>query len=137
MPTGTHLRQHKSLTKLRTRFYWPGMRTSTNLYVRTCKECKKRKNLNPEQQKDYYDLTVPRFLNGDQVWIWTSIQEKGSKFRRPWSGPYVVKKAISDVTYHVEDLQKKGRRLIVNFNRMKKVIWEDMDLGKCLDERGE
>ncbi len=45
------------------------------------------------------------------------------KLHRPWKGPYVVVKALSDVTYRIQLEAPGGRRrrqrLVVHFNRLK------------------
>lgn len=42
------------------------------------------------------------------------------KLIRPWTGPWIVKKKLNDVTYRIQKLDDKSRtRRVVHFNRLK------------------
>ena len=75
-----------------------------------------------ERQKDYYDRRGhgSRFKVGDSVWLYSPVVGKGvaPKFHEPWTGPYKVSKRLSDITYEVEDIQKKTTK-VVHFDRLK------------------
>ena len=38
---------------------------------------------------------------------------------RPWNGPFVVVKKLSDITYSVQEVKNRRRRLVIHFNRLK------------------
>ena len=44
---------------------------------------------------------------------------KSKKLYRPWNGPFVVVKKLSDVTYRVQEVKNRRRRLVIHFNRLK------------------
>ena len=58
---------------------------------------------------------------GNHVWVLFPQVPKGKskKLYRPWSGPFVVVKRFSDVTYRVQDVNNRRRRMVVHFNRLK------------------
>ena len=76
-----------------------------------------------ERQKELYNQRVHGnpFKAGDHVWVLLPQVPRGKsrKFYRPWSGPFVVVKKLSDVTYRVQEVNNRGRRMIVHFNRLK------------------
>ena len=76
-----------------------------------------------KRQKDYYDRRTrgQRFKHGDSVWLHTPVLEKGvaPKFHEPWTGPFKVKKQLSDVTYEIEDMANKTSK-VVHFDRLKR-----------------
>lgn len=41
------------------------------------------------------------------------------KLYRPWSGPFVVVKKLSDVTYRVQEINNCRQRMVIHFNRLK------------------
>ena len=60
------------------------------------------------------------FKVGDRVWRHVSYVKRGltRKLARPWHGPYVIIKKLSDVVYHIK--KEDGRkRLVVHFNSLK------------------
>ena len=61
-----------------------------------------------KSQKDYYDRRTrgKRFKQEESVWLHTPELEKGvaTKFHKPWTKLFNVKKQISDVTYEIQDM---------------------------------
>ena len=45
-----HLGIHKTLEKVKERFYWPGYESDTTTWIQECKECQKRNQPQPAQQ---------------------------------------------------------------------------------------
>ena len=84
-----------------------------------------RSNMNTaqKQQQTVYDrrLFGQRFKINDKVWLHEFVKPAGISFKfwRPWSGPWTIKKQISDVDYKV---LKDGtnKQLIVHFDRLRK-----------------
>ena len=74
-------------------------------------------------QKELYDQRVhgQPFNTGDWVWLYSPVVGRGGsrKLNGPWKGPYTVMKKISDVTYRVQNLQRRKDRQVVHFNRLK------------------
>ena len=74
-------------------------------------------------QKELYDWRVhgQLFSTGDWVWLYSPVVGKGGsrKLNCPWKGPYTVIKKISDVTYRIQNLQRRKDRQVVHFNRLK------------------
>ena len=74
-------------------------------------------------QKELYDQRVhgQPFNTGDWVWLYSPAIGRGGsrKLNCPWKGPYTVTKKISDVTYRVQNLQRRKDRQVVHFNRLK------------------
>ena len=72
--------------------------------------------------KVYYDARGTRnpVKVGDRVWRNVSYVKKEltRKLARPWHGPYIIIKKLSDVVYHIK--KEDGRkRLVVHFNSLK------------------
>ena len=86
-----------------------------------------RENLKRAQksQKAYYDTKChgQRFRVGDRVWYRNRTRMRRNKFLKPWCGPWKVVKALSDVTYRIEEErrqpEKRRRRKVVHFNYLK------------------
>ena len=57
------------------------------------------------------------------MWLLTPVLEKGvaPKFHEPWTGPFKVKKQLSDVTYEIQDIRNKTSK-VVHFDRLKRAI---------------
>ena len=82
-----------------------------------------------KRQKDSYDRRVSgtKFKIGDRVWLHSPAVPKGQspKFHLPWKGPFVIVKALSDVTYRIQlekpslGQRRKRHRQVVHFNRLK------------------
>ena len=78
-----------------------------------------------EKQKAYYDTKChgQRFHEGDRVWYRNRARARRRKFIKPWCGPWRVIKALSDVTYSIEEERRRpGRRRqrkVVHFNYLK------------------
>ena len=74
-------------------------------------------------QKELYDQRVhgKPFNTGDWVWLYSPVVGRGGshKLNCPWKGPYTVMKKISDVTYRVQNLQRRKDSQVVHFNRLK------------------
>ena len=77
-----------------------------------------------DQQKDVYDKRChgQPYDIGDLVWLHSTVVPKGrqKKLHHPWIGPFQVIKKISDVTYRIQDPNRRSRRHVVHFNRLKK-----------------
>ena len=58
---------------------------------------------------------------GDRVWLHSPVitPGKSKKFHHPWTGPYIVIKKLSDTTYRIQHHNKKNKRLVVHFDRLK------------------
>ena len=58
---------------------------------------------------------------GSHVWVLFPQVPRGKskKLYRPWSGPFVVVKRLSCVTYRVQDVNNRRRRMVVHFDRLK------------------
>ncbi|KAJ7354794.1 hypothetical protein OS493_030212 [Desmophyllum pertusum] len=78
-----------------------------------------------QSQKACYDTKCygHRFYAGDRVWYRNRTRVRRKKFLKPWCGPWRVIKALSDVTYRIEEERRKpGKRLqrrVVHFNYLK------------------
>ena len=76
-----------------------------------------------ERQKELYNRRIHGnpFKVGDHVWVLFPQVPRGKsrKLYRPWSGPFIVVKKLSDVTYRVQETNNRCRRMIVHFNRLK------------------
>ena len=66
-----------------------------------------RENLKRAQkfQKAYYDTKShgQRFHVGDRVWYRNRTKTRQKKCFKPWCGPWKILKALSDVTYRIEE----------------------------------
>ena len=88
---------------------------------------KVRENLRRAQKtrKAYYDTRChgQRFHVGDQVWYQNRARRARKKFLKPWCGPWKIVKALSDVTYRIEEERRKvgqrRNRKVVHFNYLK------------------
>ena len=58
---------------------------------------------------------------GSHVWVLFPQVPRGKskKLYRPWSGPFVVVKRLSNMTYRVQDCNNRRKRMVVHFNRLK------------------
>ena len=76
-----------------------------------------------KQQSEMYNQKVhgKPYQVGDHVWVLfpQTPRGKSKKLYRPWSGPFVVVKKLSDVTYRVQEVKNRRRRLVIHFNRLK------------------
>ena len=79
--------------------------------------------LTHKRQKNYFDRRTrgKRFIQGESVWLHTPVLVKGvaPKFHEPWTGPFKVKKQLSDVTYKIQDMANKTSK-VVHFDRLKR-----------------
>ena len=86
-----------------------------------------RENLKRAQktQKAYYDTRCHGqwFHVGDRVWYRNRARTGRKKFLKPWCGPWKIVKALSDVTYRIEEERRKAgqrrNRKVVHFNYLK------------------
>ena len=73
-----------------------------------------RENLKRAQksQKAYYDTKCygQQFHAGDRVWYRNRTRVRRKKFLKPWCGPWKVIKALSGVTYRIEEEKRKPGR---------------------------
>ena len=75
-----------------------------------------------ERQKEIYDRKIhgEPFQEGDLIWLHSKVIPRGGawKLHHPWTGPFVVKKKLSDATYRIK-MAKGRKRLVVHFDRLK------------------
>jgi hypothetical protein len=75
-----------------------------------------------DRQKRNYDLKshIKRYEPGEAVWVHNPARKKGisPKLSRPWEGPFLVTKRLSDVTYRVQR-GSKAKPKVVHFDRLK------------------
>ena len=71
-----------------------------------------RENLKRAQktQKAHYDTRChgQLFHVGDRVWYQNRARTGRKKFLKPWCGPWKIVKALSDVTYRIEEERRRG-----------------------------
>ena len=87
-----------------------------------------RENLRRAQksQKAYYDTKYygQRFRGGDRMWYRNRTRTRRKKFLKPRCGPWKAVKALSDVTYRIEEERRKPgkrcQRKVVHFNYLKR-----------------
>ena len=76
-----------------------------------------------KHQSDLYNQKVHGnpYKVGDFVWVLfpQTPRGKSKKLYRPWKGPFVVAKKLSDITYRVQEVTNRRRRLVIHFNRLK------------------
>ena len=76
-----------------------------------------------EHQAELYNQKVhgSPYEVGSHVWVLFPQVPRGrsKKVHRPWSGPFVVIKHLSDVTYRVQIVNSRRRRVVVHFNHLK------------------
>ena len=100
------------------------------LYLRNTLESayhKVRKYLTVESriQKEGYDRKVkgvnPAYKVGDLVWLHCPVVARGKsrKLHRPWKGPFVIRKIISDVVFRIQHRDPPRKCLVVHFNCLK------------------
>ncbi|KAL9965985.1 hypothetical protein ACROYT_G023988 [Oculina patagonica] len=105
---------------------YPGYVVQQKLQVEVTEQLV-RENLKRAQkaQKAHYDTKCygQRFHAGDRVWYRNRTRVRKKKFLKPWCGPWKVIKALSGVTYRIEEEKRKpGRRRqrrVVHFNYLK------------------
>ena len=75
-----------------------------------------------ERQKRRFDHRVDRCLYsaGDAIWLYNPRRKKGvtPKLQRPWEGPHLVTKRISDIVYRIQ-MTDKCKPKAVHFNGLK------------------
>ena len=76
-----------------------------------------------DRQKELYNKKVhgKPYSEGDLVWLCSSVvrKDRGRKLHLPWTGPYKIIRRISEVTYRIQHVSSRKRRLIVHFDRLK------------------
>ena len=82
-----------------------------------------RMGLQQDRQKERYDRKRhgEPFKVGDSVMLYTLFIPRGrcKKLHCPWSGPYVILKKLSEVTYKIQRCHSRRQRMVVHFNRLK------------------
>ena len=90
---------------------------------RAYEDVRKNFNLKLSRQKEFYNRKVHGnpFDKDNLVWLHSTVIPRGKshKFHRPWTGPYRVVKRLSDVTYRIQSLGGRRKRLVVHFDRLK------------------
>jgi hypothetical protein len=75
-----------------------------------------------DHQKRNYDLRVHgrKYERGQFVWLHNPARKVGvcPKLVRPWEGPFLVVKRMSDVTYRIQR-NNKSKMKVVHFDRLK------------------
>ena len=83
---------------------------------------RKRLNISSKVMKKNYDHRIIHHIYevGDKVWLYDPHRRVGlnPKLRRPWSGPYVVKRKLNDVLYFIR-AGPKSRPKVVHHDRLK------------------
>ena len=81
-----------------------------------------------DRQKKNYDHKAQEggYNKGDAVWLHNPRRKKGfsPKLQRPWDGPYLVTKRLSDVTYRIQKGARSKPR-VVHHNRLKPYCGEN------------
>ena len=76
-------------------------------------------------QKRQYDHNVRlvSYQEGEVVWLHCPIRRLGKSFKltRPWTGPYVIIKSISEVTFRIQK-SPRGKAQIVHADRLKPCV---------------
>lgn len=85
--------------------------------------------LEQQHKFDCRHMSGGRFQVGDQVWVYPPAVPKGKspKLYQPWTGPFVIIKVLSNVTYriHVQaecpavGQHRHHQRLVAHFNHLK------------------
>ena len=67
-------------------------------------------------------VRAAKFNINDQVWVQVKQTKKGQnkKLSWKWTGPYIIINAFGDSTYIVKPLNKRGRKITVHQDRLKK-----------------
>ena len=92
--------------------------------VSWCPSMKVRKNLSlaSEVMQRKYDhrLQITKYHEGDLFWFYRPHHSPGSnaKLSRPWIGPCVVFKQISDILYRVK-IGPKSKARVIHLDQMK------------------
>lgn len=84
-------------------------------------------------QKRHYDQNVRlvEYQEGDVVWKYNPAKTRGRSFKltRPWQGPFVIVKKLSDVTFRIR-ASPRGKPQIIHADRIKPCIGQKAsDLG--------
>ena len=73
-------------------------------------------------QKRHYDQNVrlTDYKVGDVVWLYHLVVKKGTthKFRRKWTGPYIIRTKLSDVVYRIQ-ASPRSKPQIIHADRIK------------------
>ena len=79
------------------------------------------------------------FNVGDRVWLHCPAVPRGRsyKFHQPWQGPFVVLKALSDVTYRIQREGTPRRRVVVHYDRLKPYQGQDVTVSPERCERSD
>ena len=72
------------------------------------------------------DITDVVFLKNDG-----RLGKPYSKFSPRWLGPYVITRKISDVNYEIKPIYKRGRKIVVHVNRLKKAKIDESEPFLC------
>ena len=58
---------------------------------------------------------------GNLVWLHSTVCKghEGKKLHYPCTGPYEVIKRLAETTYRIHDIERRGKRKVVHFNRLK------------------
>ena len=74
-------------------------------------------------QKEIYNKKVhdQPLVDGDMVWLFNLAIRKGQprKLHKPWSGPYRIRRKMSEVTYQIQHTGNHKLK-VVHFNRLKR-----------------
>ena len=78
-----------------------------------------RMGLQQDRQKERYNRKRhgEPFKVGDSVMLYTLFIPRGrcKKLHCPWSGPYVILKKLSEVTYRIQRCHSRRQRMVVHF----------------------
>ncbi|KAL5460143.1 hypothetical protein EMCRGX_G033570 [Ephydatia muelleri] len=74
-------------------------------------------------QKEIYNKKVhgQPLVDGDMAWLFNPAIRKGQprKLHKPWSGPYRIRRKMSEVTYQIQHTGNHKLK-VVHFNRLKR-----------------
>ena len=84
---------------------------------------RKHTGLQHQRQKVFYDKKVhgKPYKPGDLVWLHSPVPPRGASWKlyHPWTGPFKVVKKLSEVTYRIQQVQRKRIRKVVHFDHLK------------------
>ena len=132
--TAGHLGRDKTTEAVRGRFYWPGLKGDVAGWCKKCLVCARRKPGSgreraqlqqghvgaPFQRMRYYDRKEKfrQYEEGDLVFRWYP-PTANLKLGLGWSGPYVVRKRVSDVLYEISLPVEGSRPVVVHVDHLK------------------
>ena len=95
-----------------------------NHLTQAYREVRPQLGIAQRRQKDNYDRGIKgeKIQPGDRVLLFSAQlkETEASKFHRLWTGPYVIKERITDMTYKIKkENHARSRSKVVHFNNLK------------------